>query len=456
MKRADRIKSVKEKASLSLKVKLFAIMLCGLLIAGAIFTGVYGIGKFLVWRHYENMTVEEARGRNQDYVEDLQKYININRLYIRDVDRISDWKVGKHVELVFYQDRDLIYLDEEATGGGNFEDFLSEDAKKQYDETLQSILDGNMDAYPVSFVDGTLLVTIVDGREGFLNNLVLVIAILLALLTLTAVMLIYFGYLTKRIRALAFTVQKVEAGEIDRLIEDSGRDEIGKLASDVNSMRNSVIENMSKEREAWEANAGLITAMSHDIRTPLTVMLGYLELMELQNTDSANDEYLEACRQNALKLKKLSDDMFSYFLVFGRRDVSLDSHEVDAGSIINHMLEEHCVLLTETGYNINCSFEADNAKVKIDTVYFNRVVDNVFSNVGKYADPKKTVDVHTYVESDELVVSISNYIAEDTSGAESNRIGMKTCIKIMEQFGGSFKTYRQDDTFNSEIKLPLV
>ena len=455
MRKTDRFSKERAKSSLSLKVKLFAVMLGGLLIAGGVFFGVYSVGKFLVWRHYESMSAEQMREQNQGYVDDLQKYININRLYIEDVDRISEWKVGKHVELVFYQDRDLIYLDEKATGG-NFEDFLSEDDKRKYDETLQSILDGNMDAYPVSFVDGTLLVTIVDEGENFLNSLVFVIAILLAIIVLTTIMLVYFGYVTKRIRRLAFTVKTVEEGDIHRPIEDAGHDEIGKLASDVNSMRNSVIDNMSKEREAWEANAGLITAMSHDIRTPLTVMLGYLELMELQNTDAANGEYLEACRQNALKLKKLSDDMFSYFLVFGKRDVELDSQEVDAGVIINHMLEEHCVLLSEMGYNINCSFEADRARVKIDTVYFNRVVDNVFSNVGKYADSKETVEVRTFVESGELVISISNYIAEDTSGAESNRIGMKTCVKIMEQFGGSFTSRRIDDTFVSEIKLPLV
>lgn len=456
MKRFKNEKKEKKAVSLSLKLKLFVVMLCGLLIASALFIGVYGVGNFVVWRHFANLTDAEIRAIEQSNVEDLQKFININRLYIKDVDRVSEWKSSKHLELVFYQDRDLIYFDETNQGGDNFEDFLTEDAKKQYDETLKNILEGNVDAYPVSFADGTLLVTIVDGTESFWQSVVLVSAILLSLLVLMLIMLVYFTNVTRRIRALANTVQKVEAGEMDTLISDKGRDEIGKLAFDVNSMRNAVVENMSKEREAWEANAGLITAMSHDIRTPLTVLLGYLELLELQNTDPANDEYLESCRQNALKLKKLSDDMFSYFLVFGKRDVEFNFVTVDSDSTINHMLEEHCVLLSEMGYNINCNFEAKNSKVNIDTIYFNRVIDNVFSNVGKYADIYESVDVNTYVEDKNLVISISNQVAKDTSGTESNGIGLKTCIKIMEQFSGSFEAHRENNKFISKITLPLV
>ena len=455
MKRINKFNIVRERVPFSLKVKLIVVMAFGLLLAALVFIGSYSVGRFFVWRHYENLTDEEIREQNQEYVADLQKFIYLNRLHIKDADRVSEWNGGKHVELVFYQDRDLIYLEERA-GGGNFEDFLSEDAKREYDETLRNILAGNMDAYAVSFVDGTLLVTIVDGSESFWNNVALVGAILLGLIVLMAVMLIYSGHVTRRIRALAFTVQKVEDGNLNEPIEDGGRDELGKLAYDVNSMRNAVIENMSKEREAWEANAELITAMSHDIRTPLTVLLGYLELMELQSADSANLEYLESCQQNALKLKKLSDDMFSYFLVFGKRDVELNSIEIDSDTIINHRLEEHCVLLTEMGYNINCSFNAKNARVKIDPAYFNRVVDNVFSNVGKYADIERAVDVSTDVLDGELVISIVNYIAADTSGAESNRIGIKTCVKIMEQLGGSFTSARENDVFTSTIKLPLI
>ena len=445
-----------EKRHLSLRLKLMIVMICGLLISGFVFIGAYNVGNFLVWRHFTSLTDADIRAINQGYVQDLQKFININRLSIKDVDRVSDWKVGKNVDLVFYQDRDLIYLDTETEGGKDFEDYLSDDAKKQYDETLKNILEGNVDAYPVSFTDGTLLVTVVDGSEEFWNSVVLALSMVISVFLLMSIMLIYFTNITKRIRKLALTVNKVEAGSMDTLIEDGGRDEIGKLASNVNSMRNSVVENMSKEREAWEANAGLITAMSHDIRTPLTVLLGYLELMELQSTDTANDEYLQACRQNALKLKKLSDDMFSYFLVFGRREVSLSYTEVDVDTAIAHMLEEHCVLLSEHGYKINTAFTAKGAFVKIDPVYFNRVIDNVFSNIGKYADFERAVDISTRTEENKLVITIENYILSDTATVESNGIGLKTCTKIMEQLSGGFDGSVKDGKFICTITLPLV
>ena len=435
---------------------MFILMMIGLVAAGGIFIGLKSIGDYHVWKNYVNVTDEQVREKNRSYMNDLQKYVNINRLTVSQAENTNRWASGEHLKLVFYKDRDLIYYEQE-TGEGDkgFEGYLSEDERKKYEETLKSILDGNADAYPISFLDGTLLVTFVDNTESFMKSMVIAVSLSVSALLFAILMLLYFNRITGRIGKLAKTVKAVGAGDMERRIYDGGNDEIGGLAADVNSMRNSVVENMSKEREAWEANAGLITAMSHDIRTPLTVMLGYMELMELQNEDPAFAEYLESCKQNAHKLKKLSDDMFSYFLVFGRRDFELNMTPTVAGEVVRHMLDEHCILLAGNGYNVSTCWKDENACILIDQKFFGRVIDNVFSNIGKYADREKAVSISVEVNENIFKITTKNYIARDTSSAESNGIGNKTCQKIMEQLGGTFESYADGELYINEISLPI-
>ena len=450
------MKRTNKKFKFSIKIQMLILMTVGLMIAGGIFIGLKAIGDYHVWKHYVNMTEEQVSEKNRSYMNDLQKYVNLNRLTVSEAEETNRWASGEHLKLVFYKDRDLIYYEQE-TGeeDKNFQSYLSEDDRKKYEDTLKSILDGNADAYPISFMDGTLLVTFVDNTESFLRSFVIAVSLLVSALFFAILMLLYFNRITGRISKLAKTVKAVGAGDMERKIYDNGNDEIGGLAYDVNSMRNSVVENMSKEREAWEANAGLITAMSHDIRTPLTVMMGYMELMELMNEDPAFAEYIESCKQNAHKLKKLSDDMFSYFLVFGKREFELNMIPSAADEVVKHMLDEHCILLAGNGYNVSTCWNCDNVKILIDEKFFSRVIDNVFSNIGKYANKDKAVNITVFVDENNFKISTQNYISLDTSSAESNGIGNKTCAKIMEQLSGDFKSYPDGELYINEICLPL-
>ncbi len=435
---------------------MLILMICCLLVSGGIYFGLSKLGDYLVWKNYVNISEDEIRERNRGYMEDLQKFVNINRLSVSEAQETNRWTSGQHLRLVFYRDRDLIYYEQDTVSGDkNFQSYLSEEDRKSYEETLRSILDGNSDAYPISFTDGTLLVTFVDNTQSFMESVVWFASLSVAAIFFIVFMFIYFNNITWRIRRLANNVKAVEDGNMDMKIYDGGNDEIGRLAQDVNSMRNAVIDNMSKEREAWEANAGLITAMSHDIRTPLTVMMGYMELMEIQNEDPAFAEYIESCKKNAEKLKKLSDDMFSYFLVFGKRDFEQNKTVESADGVIRHMLEEHCILLSETGYNVSTCWNCNGIKVLIDQKYFGRVIDNVFSNIGKYAHKDFPVCICVSEKDGKFVIRTENTEKDDVSDAESNRIGNKTCLKIMEQLDGEFISGAVGNKYVNEIVLPI-
>lgn len=342
------------------------------------------------------------------------------------------------------------------SGDRGFVQYLTQEARETYLSRVDDILEGNQALTPIYFVDGTLFVMVVDYTEEFLAGLVFAIAIVSALLVLVVIMLVNFSNTTMRIKRLADNVKLVEGGDLERPIKAEGNDEITALANDVNSMRNSVIDNMTKEKQAWEANAELITAMSHDVRTPLTVMLGYLDLMELQNSDDANEEYISACKENALKLKRLSDDMFSYFLVFGQKDIMPETLEAQDTDPFEHMISEHKMLLEENGYVFVHEGEMPRVKIIADTMFLGRVIDNVFSNIAKYADPSYPVTMRAELDNGFLKISVSNRIKRDDSRAESNHIGIKTCVRIMEKMNGGFDTVSDDDTFTATVIISAV
>ena len=460
---------------MSLRTRLIIVLCLSLLAAATVFAVVNEMGRFLVWRYYVADNAKQER--IDEKVEDFQQYVMENKLYIDDYAAIKKWHGGQYVDIVVYKDESLMYApnwfkDFEGgsgesgifnnpffknpwiSGDRGFEQYLTEDAKTNYLKQLNDILEGNRELVPVIFMDGTALVTVVDYTEDFFYSGVLVMAFVSGLSVLALIMIFNFTSMAIRVNRLAQNVRLVEEGDLNMPIKLDGNDELTALADDVNSMRNSVVDNMTKERQAWEANAALITAMSHDIRTPLTVVLGYLDLIELQNEDPANVEYIAACKENTMRLKTLSDDMFSYFLVFGKHDALLESISYHGIEAVYQMIAEHELLLVEKGYTFDVNLPMDKINVKIDAVYFGRVIDNIFSNLGKYADPTKPISISAEHTDDAVLITFANVIKRDDALPESNHIGIKTCVRIMERMNGSFKVDADEENFRITVKIP--
>ena len=336
----------------------------------------------------------------------------------------------------------------------DFDKYLNEEVKEKYQNTLNNILAGNAELTPINCTDGILLATIVDYSEDFMYNIVAAISMMCAIAIVGIIMFFNLSRLTSRVKKLAEKVRLVGKGNLSEPLIVSGNDEITSLAEDVNSMRNSVVDNMTKGQQAWEANAGLITAMSHDIRTPLTVLLGYLDLIELQEENSVTREYIGVCKDNALRLKGLSDDMFSYFLVFGQNDFVSDAMEVQSLETLKNIISERVFLMEENGYTFKWENLSPDLMIRVDTMFMNRVIDNIFSNLGKYADPACEIIIRFCFDGSNVSVAFENAIKYDDANTESNHIGIKTCERIMEKMGGSFKTVSANDIFTVTFSLP--
>ena len=269
-------------------------------------------------------------------------------------------------------------------------------------------------------------------------------------------MLLCMNRLTKRIINLSKAATIVSSGKLEMSISAPGSDELSSLARAMDEMRQSVIEQMSSESRAWQANNELITAISHDIRTPMTSMIGYLGL--LSESDFSD---IERCRQfsrsaysKAMDLKSLTDELFKYFLVFGSAQLNLDMESYDGRLLLEQLVSEAEFTLSENGFKIQRVEFHGECSIMADPLYLKRVVDNLVSNVMKYGDRAKQVMMISELKDKYLSLCISNSITRDLDRVESTKIGLRTCKRIMEQMHGDFNIENDGEHFSAELRLP--
>ncbi|MBP3588495.1 MAG: HAMP domain-containing histidine kinase, partial [Clostridia bacterium] len=218
------------------------------------------------------------------------------------------------------------------------------------------------------------------------------------------------------------------------------------------------IQRMQSEQDAWSANSGLITAISHDIRTPLTALMGYLDLLEgkqYQNEEQMA-RYLGASRDKARQLKELTDELFRYFLVFATPQVKMNKEPYDAVILMEQLLGEKVIRLQENGFTVQTIPLETECTVAVDVHYLQRALDNLFGNIEKHADRSKKVTVMVRRENEQLMIDLVNGVPDRPNPVESTKIGLQTCRKIIQDMGGLFETQTEDGKFLAEIALPCV
>ncbi len=432
----------------SLSTKLLLAALLSLLCAMAAYFAISAIETVFVNRYY--MSTESVAARKAQIYTDLNRFVQNGQINGNDTDALQRFLATEdYTSVTVYSATDL--------------DISSISRPSPQSPVLQSYMmpqrSGNAgQLYPIRFADGIYYISITDNsrvREDMLNR---VVALFVAAVVLVSVLLWYTNHLTGRIIRLSQETATIGAGFLDGGITVDGKDEIAALAADIDGMRDSIIERMGNEKRAWEANSELITAMSHDIRTPMTALIGYLGLLNNRETlpDEEQKRYLEAAYGKALALKDLTDELFKYFLVFGHSKLELELEDFDIHLLLMQLLGEAEFDLRDMGLNVqNIDRLDDGVMLNTDAGMLKRVIDNLVSNIKKYADLERPVVFLSERKGKEVYVTVSNGTSARGSGIESTKIGLRTCEKIMEALGGTFNIMRDEVHFSVELMLPV-
>lgn len=313
----------------------------------------------------------------------------------------------------------------------------------------------------VSFADGDYTVLMFVSFRPVYQRYLVIGTLSAFLLTLFAFSLAFSAVNLRKLRALSAQTAEVAGGNLEKQVSLNTHDEFSTLAEDVDAMRRALVERIDSESRAWQANRDLITSISHDIRTPLTTLLAYSEILADGQYSSREQlqQYSEICRSKSYQLKDLTDQLFSYFLLFGQEYVQPEPKRVGADLFLGQAITEAAAPLTaELGerFVLQMNFAPLGDKTAdVDILMFCRVLDNVFSNIRKYADLDCPVRVTSHEEGARLHVQIVNTVRQDRDPKEGSKIGLRTCENLCRAMHIGFSAEETDGEFRVNMTVPL-
>lgn len=420
---------------------MLLVSVAGIFAGIVVFFSLNALGSAYIDKRY--LRAEAMEKRQDDLYSDFSYYVSSHALSGTDYHAIAVWTEDHPYAtiLLYGKDHRRVHFSAGKIASG---DALSDSAAQ--DSSL----------YPLRFADGLYIVSINDSSHLQLAFFITLASVTLGCLCMVVLVMFYAHRLTMRIVSLSHEASEISTGDLSRSICISGSDELSALAASMDNMRQSVIRRMGDENLAWQANTELITAISHDIRTPMTSVIGYLGLLsESGFEDKARcRQFTDAAYSKAIELKHLTDELFSYFLVFGRKTPEMHLEELDGQLLLEQITSEAEYDLRDAGFAVRfLGFHAP-CVVSIDTLHFARVINNLISNIKKYADPARQVTFLSELSGGVLSLCVSNYIRLDAPRTESTKIGLMSCCKLMESMGGSFHVVTDDRHFSAELGLP--
>lgn len=299
-------------------------------------------------------------------------------------------------------------------------------------------------------------------------------SLLFSVMVFLAPILIFLHRKMREIKALKNEILYMAEGNLDCTIESKSRDEIGILAGQLDFLRKSLNDTIQGERESREANSDLIRAISHDLRTPLTILSGYLEIIRLHRGNAAMEEqYLDSCINKVMEIRELSDRMFEYAMVYETQE-ELAMEDVAVSQLLN-LLQENVNFIELAGFTVEQKVGENLTKPKEKDVLtgteegeillehkitfpgnslaLKRVFNNLFSNILKYGDKAHPVKAAFSMEQGHWRLSLSNHIKQSDRTVESSRIGLKSVEKIIKLHGGSVYSMQAGDVFSVEVMV---
>lgn len=434
----------KRKPVSKLGIKFLSVVFSSAIISfltfGLLFLSRYKIFDWFVGEE----TIEEATIHQ---IEELQNTITEQGLSKKDSEAIRK-------ELRKYKDLTLQLYDDEATL-----DEISLSAKEEQAIVGTTsfwvyVYDPIFMNFTLEFSDGDAYL-IVSSFIGitFIIRYVIIVLILSILLFIFLIMS-FIHQKMKYILSIEEEMEYIKTGDFHHTIPYKGNDEITDLARQLNHLRNALYDNMIKEEEARTANYELVTAMSHDLRTPLTSLLGYLDIlsMKIYKSDEARDEYIEKSKRKAEQIKELSDKLFNHFLVYSK-DEELQLHLISNDEFIQ-ILSFYQDDLKEYKFEVLTKIENKQWKMMGDEAILQRVFDNIFSNIMKYAE-RSIVTITLQFEQNNMILRITNRKKKSASLEKGTQIGLKSVGKLMKGLNGSFQYEQNDEEFIVELAFPV-
>lgn len=259
-------------------------------------------------------------------------------------------------------------------------------------------------------------------------------------------------------------------GKLTYKIEEKGRGHLRELAHDINNIKEGLKKSVENEMKSENMKTELITNVSHDLKTPLTSIINYIDLLKREEIEpeSARD-YVNVLDKKSQRLKVLIEDLFEASKAASGA-MELNISKIDIGQLLKQALGENDERFKDSNLEVKLNIPDEKIFINGDGKRLYRVFENLLSNIVKYSLSNTRVYIDMFKEENEVTIVMKNISAYELSfdtkeitnrfkrgdssrSTEGSGLGLAIAKSIVELHNGSFKVEADGDLFKSIIKL---
>lgn len=268
--------------------------------------------------------------------------------------------------------------------------------------------------YPVNFKESKNYIIVKGIPEGKImyNTYTSENSFMALLIAVGSFILLFIAVTNKKMRyieEISLGLKEISKGNLEFRVVKRGEDELALLSENINSMAEEIQDRIETERRVEKSKNELITNVSHDIRTPLTSVMGYIGLIkDKKYADEVQmNEYLEIAAGKAEKLKVLIEDLFEYTKLTNE-GIKLYPQIINLNEFLDQLIEELMPLCEENELEVIRNISQERIMVKVDSDKMLRVFENLITNGIKYSYKPGKIDISLYRNSEKAMVCVRN------------------------------------------------
>ena len=286
------------------------------------------------------------------------------------------------------------------------------------------------------FVYNTIIT--VDNKEN-INLYSLILFILIGIVAFA----ITFIFLERRrnnyIEDIYAGIERMSKGDLTTKLDINGDDELSLMAFNINIMQDTINKLIESEKESEKSKNELITNIAHDLRTPLTSIIGYLEILvnNYNISDEKKKEYINIAFEKSKKLEILIEDLFSFTKMNYGDELIVNRERIDIVELLNQLISELYPLFEKNDMECSLQTNVNKLMLNLDPKLIVRLFENLINNAIKYGKDGKNivVKIKNNKKLENVEISIINF---------GRLIPEESLKKIFDKF------YRVDNSRTSE------
>lgn len=273
----------------------------------------------------------------------------------------------------------------------------------------------------------------------------------------------------KYLKEICEGLKTISSGNLKFKIRKKGHDELYTIAENINHMSNELEIKATKEKELEASKQELITNVAHDIRNPLTSIIGFLEIVENNEYKSAEDmkKYIKISLKESKRMQKLTNDLFT-FTKLNNKNVKLNLQPVYINELIYQIIDDFLPKFDQSNLTLVYNITSEKMLINIDINMFVRALSNLLYNSINYSSQPSDVTLSLIKDNENSILSISNkcdnlnqnnvkmlfqrFYRVDNSNNGSG-LGLSIAKSIIERHGGKIEAKYNDGTICFSIIL---